>query len=427
MDQTQAEFYGSLLDSESFQALQASVDRPLRQALRFNTLMVDPSAAAQQLSELYDWQFQPVPFCGAGFWVEPESENSSGSSLAKTVEFKMGRYYLQDAASMLPVELFAPSDEPLLTLDMAAAPGGKTTHLICHQKDKGLVIANDSSASRIPQLRRNLRHWGCANYAVTQMLGEQWGSRFPNTFDRVLLDAPCSGESLRQAARRKSRPISSKERERLQARQIRLLESGLAALKPGGELIYSTCTLHPDENEAVLDAVLKHWNGQVELAEPNLKLKAPGLVGVGTVEFNPTVSRAYRLWPHLYDTSGFFAALLVKTGSSADVEQVKIKSQQLNGYMPCNDSTRQELVAWYQYQYHLDLHQFLEEQELTLWCKGNHVVALPDRYLELFGTTKTINLGMNIAERKGERWIPSHELVVRFGDRMHGPTLELEL
>jgi len=174
----------------------------------------------------------------------------------QTLEHRLGYYYVQDAASILPVSLFSTSTTPKLVLDMAASPGGKTTQLVDHNLDRDFVIANDSSASRLSALRTVLQVWGSANHMITNFAGERLGDWFPQTFDRILLDAPCSMESLRVSASHPPRPITSDERSRLATRQLALLISAAKALKPGGELVYSTCTLAPEEDEAVVNALL---------------------------------------------------------------------------------------------------------------------------------------------------------------------------
>ena len=148
-------------------------------------------------------------------------------SLSRTIEHRTGFYYLQDAASMLPAEMFEYAVEFPLILDMAASPGGKTTHLAAKIDDRGVIFANDSSSGRIAALRSNLQTWGSFSTALTSYPGERYGEWFPDTFDQVLLDAPCSGESLRTAERRKTRFVSQTERLQLQRRQIKLLESAL--------------------------------------------------------------------------------------------------------------------------------------------------------------------------------------------------------
>src|SRR5512143_3613502 len=294
--------YRPLLTAEEFSRLQDASARPLPAALRVNTLKIDLATARATWPIEYGWRVQPVPFCEAGWQI---SGNEQG--LSRTVEHRTGFYYLQDAASMLPAEMFDYSVEFPLILDMAASPGGKTTHLAAKIDDCGVILANDSSSGRIAALRANLQTWGSFSAALTSYPGERYGEWFPDTFDHVLLDAPCSGESLRTAERRKTRFVSQTERLQLQRRQIKLLDSALSAVKPGGQVIYSTCTLAPEEDEAVIDALLDRYPQQIalEAVDRILPLPAPALLEDGAHSFHPDLRKAVRLWPHLYDTSGF--------------------------------------------------------------------------------------------------------------------------
>jgi len=145
--------YRALLGEGEFTRLLAALAVPLPQALRANPLKVNPAAAIRAWQARYGWQTQPVPFCYAG-WQVLEAQTTPSA----TIEFRLGQYYIQDAASMLPAELFdfAGLDAPLI-LDMAAAPGGKTTHLISRAGDRGLTLANDSAPGDLPPLRGVLR------------------------------------------------------------------------------------------------------------------------------------------------------------------------------------------------------------------------------------------------------------------------------
>ena len=175
-----------LLDGDEWRRLLSELHLPLYQAVRANPLKVDPRQAIEQLVKNYEWTIEQVPFCPTGWWV-----SSSAQPISHPIEHRLGEYYIQDAASMMPVELFDFDDvENPLILDMAASPGGKTSHLVSRSEDQGLVIANDSSRDRITALRLVMQSWGAMNIAATQYPGEKYGAWFPETFDRVLLDAP---------------------------------------------------------------------------------------------------------------------------------------------------------------------------------------------------------------------------------------------
>ncbi len=406
------EDYQHLLSAEQLDQLRQACARPLAPALRVNTLKIDPESARTTWPIEYGWQVQPVPFCDAGWQISGNEE-----SLSRTVEHRTGFYYLQDAASMLPAEMFDYAVAFPLILDMAASPGGKTTHLAAKINDRGVILANDSSSGRIAALRSNLQTWGSFSTALTSYPGERYGDWFPDTFDHVLLDAPCSGESLRTAERRKTRFVSQTERLQLQRRQIKLLESALRAVKPGGQVVYSTCTLAPEEDEAVIDALLNRYPQAIALesVERILPVPAPGITRDDNHHFHLDVSKTVRLWPHLYDTSGFFAALIRKHDSLAsESASPPERSLAKSGFASLKENQQRMLVAALRDAYGFDLDAVLEEQHLELLQRKEAIYAAPDQLLAHFADFPCIAIGMLIGEWVKDRFVPSHELVARF-------------
>ena len=352
-----------------------------------------------------------MPFCNTGWQIV-----EGGDELSRTIEHRTGMYYIQDAASMLPAEMFAYEVERPLVLDMAASPGGKTTHLACKTNDSGLVIANDTSSGRIGALRSNLRDWGAIGASVTQFPGERFGQWFPEAFDAVLLDAPCSGESLRTAERRRTRPVSDTERRQLSKRQLNLLISALQAVKPGGQVVYATCTLAPEEDEAVLDALLTRYPAQagIEAVERILPTPAPGLAADGETTYHPEIRHAVRLWPHLYDTSGFFAALVRKRDSlPVQPSTPPTRTLEQTGFTKLTRAEHAEVAGRLRSEFGFDLNALIERQALELWKRGKSVHAFPELFLARFADLPCAGVGLLIGERSDD-FVPSHEFAARF-------------
>jgi 16S rRNA (cytosine1407-C5)-methyltransferase len=403
-----------LLSQDGFAALQAELERPLFPALRANPLKCDTQPSLEAWAGRYGWQLRPVPFCETGRWVI-----SSETPISQTIEHRMGFYYIQDASSMLPAELFDFDglDSPLV-LDLAASPGGKTTHLLSRTGDRGLVLGNDSSQERIAALRIVLQNWGAVSSAVTHFPGEKFGAWYPDTFDRVLLDAPCSMQGLRPTEGHPLRPITAREQASLSHRQAGLLESALRAVKVGGQVVYATCTLSPEEDEAVLDALLCKFPGAIQVDDLSRRLDrpAPALSQEGGRALDPAVRNAARLWPHIFGTAGFFTARLTRLAPLTGLSQ-EPPSRSLDqvGFKPLSHREASALASRLAEEYGLDVSGQLDRLKVELWRRGDRLYLLPVTYLRNFAHLPTQSAGMLLGEDAPDGFIPSHEWVARFG------------
>lgn len=408
-----------LLSSQGFRDLMEELGRPLYQALRANPLKCEPQAALEDWARRYGWQTLPVPYCPTGRRIV-----SASTPISQPAEHRLGFYYIQDAASMLPVELFDFDGlETPLVLDMAASPGGKTTHIISRTGDHGLVIANDSSHERITALRIVLQNCGATSSATTHFPGEKFGAWYPETFDRVLLDAPCSMQGLRASEGHPMRPISEREQLALSRRQAGLLKSALQTVKVGGQVVYSTCTLSPEENEGVLDVLLKMYPGAFTIDELKQRLgrPAPGLGADGEHVFDPVVQHAARLWPQLFGTAGFFAARLTKLAVLPGPDQeAPARLLDRAGFEALDRRPAAEFLAKLEGTYGWDGKAVLEQWGLELWRRGAVIYLLPQAYLGQFAQLPVQSLGMIVGEDGADGFIPSHEWVARFGMQLKG-------
>ena len=405
-----------LVPEEELPLLLEELKQPLAPSLRVNPLKSQPEDL-QKWAQRYGWQVERVPFCAEG-WRVPSAQ----VGISQTIEHKLGQYYIQDAASMLPVELFdwEGLSDPLV-LDLAASPGGKTTHLLAKTGDRGLVLANDASAERITALRLVLQTWGGLHAAVTNFHGEKFGRWFPNTFDRVLLDAPCSMQGLRSSEAHPLRPLSSKERSALAQRQLNLLESALRALRPGGQVVYSTCTLEPEEDEGVLDGLLKRFPGQVQIdpLDARLPLPAPGLAEAEGRIYAGAVQQAARLWPHRYHTAGFFAARLTKLQPTLEAAlPYPARALAQANWFPLNRREQAGLQAFLLDSYGLDLSGHLEEQDCELWRYRANLFIFPRLFIERFGDLPVQGLGLLFGIESAEGFDLAHEWAARFGPQL---------
>lgn len=407
------ERFSDILSDTDIEQILAIQEQPLPIGIRINPLKANPEEAIQSLSVHYGWQVSPIPFCENG-WLIHDSDKSPGT----TIEHKMGQYYLQDAASMVPVSLFDMDLSHPLVLDMAASPGGKTTHLIDRTGDKGFILANDGSKGRIGALRAVLSNWGGANFAITNYPGESFGTWFPETFDRVLLDAPCSMENLRPTENRPLRETTEDERLRLHDRQVQLLISGLTSLKVGGQMVYATCSLAPEEDEMVVDTVLKQFPNALKIEDVSQRFpfQTPGITHFGSERFHPSLVHALRLWPHLTGMSGFFTVLITKTDSMPDARQAPpARDFFRTSLVPISETESQALENEIGKAFGFSLAPLLENQDLQLFQRNQQVFLIPAAYLTHFKELPYEYIGMPLGKWINDRFEPSADFISRFG------------
>lgn len=276
--------------------------------LRANTLKTSVRDLMAELSEA-GVKFDRV------LWY-PEAlviKNRREKELASLPAYQEGRLYLQSLSSMVPVLVLQPRPGEAI-LDVAAAPGSKTTQLAAAMQGCGRLLANDENPVRLERLRFNLERQGATLAEVSLGDGRLLGRQHPAAFDRVLLDAPCSGEGLFSAADPATwRRWSPSQVRKLASLQRRLFASAFAALRPGGTLVYSTCTLAPEEDELVVDWALTEYAGRLRTtASPLVPPEAlPPLTSFEGRNLDHGVSRAFRLLPsRLFE--GFFVCRFEK-------------------------------------------------------------------------------------------------------------------
>lgn len=287
-----------------FEALTAGLPK----TIRFNTLKADrPSLLARAKQQ--GWELTPLPWFTDGFIIDREDRTHP---LGHSLEHFAGHIYIQEASSMVPPLVLDPRPEERV-LDLAAAPGSKTTQLAAMMENQGLLVANDSSAPRLRALTANLERVGTLNTVITQLNGARLGRFAAGYFDKVLLDAPCTAEGTIAKSDEALRRWSEQAIRKLATLQAKLLIGAYQALRPGGVLVYSTCTFAPEENELVIDDFLMN-HPEVELLDfdlPGLSV-SPGLTKWQGRALRPELTRAQRIWPGAERMEGFFIAKLKK-------------------------------------------------------------------------------------------------------------------
>ncbi len=282
----------------NFEAFRAIQNLPLYSSARINTIKIEKSRLFELLDEerigyrIFEWY--PL-----GIRLDLESPGKLLLNL-------LGYIHIQEELSMVPPLILDPQPGEIV-LDLCASPGSKTTQISQMMNNRGLVIANEPSLARVAPLRSNCERLGALNVAITRYDGRI----FPGgIFDRILVDAPCSSEGRERKGPGVLARSCSKRSISLQALQIELLNKALQLVKPGGVVVYSTCTYAPEENELVVQSGLEVARLE-KISIPGLK-ECRGLTEWNDVPLNDNLSRCARFYPHLNDTGGFFVAKFIK-------------------------------------------------------------------------------------------------------------------
>ena len=350
---------------EEYPAFLASLERPRAVALRFNPLK----------GEVPELPFvkEPVPWEPMGYYYDPEERPGLHPY------HEAGVYYLQEASAMSAVALLDPKPGESVC-DLCAAPGGKTTQIAGRMAGEGFLLCNEINPKRAKILSRNMERLGVANALVTNEHPQTLAKKYEGLFDRVLIDAPCSGEGMFRKEEAAVTDWSQETVEMCARRQAEILHSGAALVGPGGRLVYSTCTFAPEENEQTIAVFLKE--------HPEFTPE-----GIDAPWFTPAGEGAYRLWPHKLRGEGHFAAVLRKTGEPAQDADAP-KGEKLPG----------EWTA------------FAKELEISLPAGkavmfGQSLYWAPQAMPELRGV-KVMRPGLELGEVKKGRFEPAHALAM---------------
>jgi len=297
------ERYSKLTDWEDFKQCSLSF---LNRSIRVNTLKITIKELKERLEK--NWNLEQIPWCKEGFWIEHAKKERR--DIGNLIEHSLGYFYTQEAASMIPPIVLEPKPHEII-LDIAASPGSKTTQIAQYMQNKGILIANDYTYERMKPLSINLQRCGVTNTVITLMEG-QWFKKSGIEFDRILVDAPCSGTGTIRKSLKTIGIWNPDMIRRLSITQKQLIETGFNLLKENGTLVYSTCSLEPEENEEVVDFLInKYENARLEEIKLNIK-RSDAILEFENKEYNKEIKKCLRIWPQDNDTEGFFVAKIKK-------------------------------------------------------------------------------------------------------------------
>jgi len=412
---------------DEFTPFLAHYNQPASVGLRVNTLKLLPEA----FQALSPFALAPIPWCPAGF------ESCSAISVIDTAQpgkhpyHAAGLYYLQEPSAMAVAEVLDPQPGDSV-LDLSAAPGGKATHLSALMQNEGLLVANEIHPRRAWELAENLERWGARNAAITSATPRQLADHFGEFFDKVLVDAPCSGEGMFRKSEAARREWSPELVQSCAIRQSAILGQAAHLVRPGGKLAYSTCTFAPEENECVIASFLdKHPEFELLAApvKPGFSPGRPEWVELG--HSLPELRNTVRLWPHLATGEGHFIALLRKKGTPVR-ENLPARRpapisrsifRHLQDFCHANLAGDHPLLALEGQSCARSLTNVAISAHLSV--SGSYLYVLPSGLPDLTGL-KVIHPGWWLGTVKKDRFEPSHALALALKASQARRTLKLE-
>ncbi len=355
---------------EEYPAFLESLERPRAVAMRFNPLKgTVPSLPFAE---------QPVPWEPMGYYYDPDARPGLHPY------HEAGVYYLQEASAMAPVALLDPQPGERIC-DLCAAPGGKSTQIAGRMGGEGLLLCNEWNPKRAKILSRNVERLGIANALVTNEHPQRLADRFVGFFDRVLIDAPCSGEGM---FRKEEAAVTDWSPETVQMcarRQVEILHSGAELVRPGGRLVYSTCTFAPEENEQAVEVFLHQ--------HPEFTPEA-----IQTPWFTPGPNGSHRLWPHKLLGEGHFAAVLRKKEQHETSQEGTDRSGLTGEKLP---------KEWVEFAQNLGI--TLPSGRAVLF--GQSLYWVPEQMPNI-GGIRVLRPGLELGEVKKNRFEPAHALAL---------------
>lgn len=363
---------------------QASLDEPSFHGLRVNTGKI----SVEEFLRISPFSLKPVPWCSNGFYYE------EGVQPAKHPYYFAGLYYIQEPSAMTPASVL-PVEPGDRVLDICAAPGGKSTELAAKLQGTGLLVSNDISHSRAKALLKNLELFGVPNMLVVSEPPNRIADYFEGYFDKILIDAPCSGEGMFRKSPSMIKAWEHNGVDLFVNLQQSILKEMVKCLRPGGTLVYSTCTFSPEENEQAMDYLL-------ELAPDMELVELPLYEGfdTGHPEWsrtgNEAVKNCRRLWPHRISGEGHFVAMLQKK-HSGDL-------QGINRYGTSKVRLPEEV-----WEFLSGIHWEWNPERMEL--QKERLYYLPENMPEVKGL-RLLRNGLFLGELKKNRFEPSQSLAM---------------
>lgn len=396
-----------ILLGEEFDAYTACYEEPRYYGLRVNTSKI----SVEEFQKICPFSITPVPWIENGFYYDGEKE-----SPARHPYYYAGLYYLQEPSAMTPANRLdiTPGER---VLDVCAAPGGKATELGAKLQGEGVLIANDISNSRAKGLLKNLELFGIGNMLVLSEEPGKLMDYFPEYFDKILIDAPCSGEGMFRKDKKMMKAWEEHGPEFFSKLQRSILTQAAAMLKPGGMLLYSTCTFDPLENEGSVSRLLKQYP-EFELQEirsyEGFREGRPEYASIRQEEFRKTV----RIFPHHMKGEGHYLALL-KKGNGEGSETQTSRIHPAKGRSASYEKLPEDLRNFLQL-----VHRPFDAGRFDI--RKDRVYYMPEGLPDLTGI-RFLRSGLLIGELKKGRFEPSQALAMNLKKEEYENILDFPL
>lgn len=408
----------AVLLNDEFDEFLSSLNQPPSIGIRVNTLKISP----QEFAQIIPYKLTQIPWCPSGFVVNGLNAEPENTPPGKHIYHLAGLYYLQEPSAMAAGDILSPQPGEKV-LDLAAAPGGKSTHLAALMKNRGLLIANEIHPRRVWDLAENLERCGVTNAVVTNETPQRLSEHFGEFFDLVMLDAPCSGEGMFRkslTARKEWNPASPQS---CSIRQFTILEWAARMVKPGGRIAYTTCTFSPEENEGVIARFLEnHPEFDLQIIDQKQGF-FPARPDWINLPIDHKIKSAVRIWPHQTQGEGHFIALLFKSASTQKISQ----DNKIN-----HNFSRKTKAQWEPLSSKALVDDFVNSnldlsfEDRQLYLYGSYIYFLPENYPNMQGL-KIIHPGWWLGSIHKNHFSPSHALAMGIKDHQAKNRISLQL
>lgn len=384
---------------DDYDSYAACLEQPMHHGIRINTMKI----SVEEFLKINPFHLRPVPWCENGFYYDETLDKPS-----KHPYYFAGLYYIQEPSAMTPAHVL-PVETGDRVLDICAAPGGKSTELAAKLHGTGLLVSNDISASRAKALLKNLEVFGAENALIISEAPYKLAERFHEYFDKILIDAPCSGEGMFRKSASMITAWENNGNQLFADLQRSILDQVVTMLKPGGMLLYSTCTFAPLENEQSIEYLLS-LDDRLELVDfhpyEGFDHGHPEWGNTG----NETLKRCARLWPHKIEGEGHFVCLVKKQGdrdNRANYGDYPVKRAKLP------DSVTEFLSH--------TTHEFHPER---FEISGDKLYYIPESFPTVRGL-RILRCGLYVGEIKKNRFEPSQSLAMALTKKEFDNCLDL--